>query len=293
MKRDQKMLLLGATGLVGSRLVELLKDQPLLAPSKEELDITKTDQVRSYFRKWRPRAVIHCADFTDVSQAERERGDTSGHCWKVGVEGTRNIVGAAKLWGSYVIFFSTGSVFVGDETKRGPFKETDKPGPKTRLSWHAYCKTVAEKLISSDSAIVRISHPLKKNTGGERLDYLHRMIERYKKGNLYPLFTDQAFPVTWIDDLVSVLTSLLAEKRRGTFHVASPDLVTPYELVRYALQKYLETPLLETTTFTRFIKNPPLPKHRYSQYSALDVRGTEKQLGLHFAKWQEIVDRVL
>ncbi len=293
MERGKSILLIGATGLVGSRLAVLLRDKKLLTPFRSELDIVQKTQVYEYFRKHRPKVVIHCADFTDVSVAEQQRGNKKEICWQVGVNGTRHVVEAAANVGAFVIFLSTGSVFVGTKSNPGPFKETDFPSTEARTGWHAWTKVQAEKLVSPAGAIIRISHPVKPAVVGARLDYLHKMLELYKQGRLYPLFTDQRFPITEIDDLFRVVDMLISTRKSGIFHVASRNLVMPYEFVSYALRKLSDKPQrLISITFAEFIRHCPLPRRRYSQYSALDVSGTEKQLGITFPTWQEIVGRV-
>ena len=91
------ILVTGSEGLVGSRFVELseLKDS-LHLPKEVELDITDKSELKAVFRSFDFRAVVHFAAFTDVAKAEEERGDKYGDCWQVNVEGTRNILDAAK-----------------------------------------------------------------------------------------------------------------------------------------------------------------------------------------------------
>jgi GDP-L-fucose synthase len=58
------VLVTGATGLVGSALVQRLKQRPLgglLAPTRQELDLTDGGQVQAYFREYAPTHVFHPA----------------------------------------------------------------------------------------------------------------------------------------------------------------------------------------------------------------------------------------
>lgn len=283
MKGQLVILLTGASGLVGSGIGR----KEYLTPTHRELDITHKRKVEEYVRKFRPEVIIHAADFTDVSRAEGERGERSGECWRVTVEGTRNIADVARRFGAYVIFFSTGSVFSGTKNNPGPFRETDTTSPLSRLSWHGYAKAVAEQCVLPQGAVIRISHPVSRC---KERDYLHKALRLYAQKKLYPLFTDQFFSITCIDELRPVIRTLIAGKETGIFHVASGNFTTPYELVRFALKQ--KEPKLATTTFSEFIKHVKMPL-RYSQYSALRVEKTQKRLGISFSHWQEIVDRTL
>ena len=57
------ILITGSTGFVGRNLVELFAKNkyPVLAPSKKELDITKSDDVGKYFGNNHIETIVHCA----------------------------------------------------------------------------------------------------------------------------------------------------------------------------------------------------------------------------------------
>ncbi len=288
MSNRQIILITGVSGLVGSRVAQVLScNFNVLTPSRDILDITKADQVSRYVRQNKPRVVIHAAAFTDATAAEKERGDPNGICWKVNVDGTKYLNETAKQIGAYHIFISTGSVFSGTRDNPGPFTEDDEPpSDASKLLWYGWTKRCAEKQV--DGAIIRISHPVKKEGPGVEQDYIHKLLNLYHKGRLYALFTDQFFPITWIDDVARVIEMLIESPRRGVFHVASPDLVSPYELMQYAVSS---RPGLEFTAMKDFLKKTELPR-RFTQYCAIDSGKTEKKLGLHFKSWKETVDRV-
>ncbi len=296
-----KLLMTGATGLVGSRISEVLgRETPsIMLPTREDLDVTDRKHVTEWMADKRPDAVIHLASFTDNDAAERERGDRAGACWRVNVEGTKHIVEASRAVGAYVIHLSTGSVFAGDDDHPGPFTETDATSPLDSLSWYGWTKAVAETFIR-DGAIIRISHPVKKtgifasfrSNETEKLDYLHKLVHLFDEKRLFPLFTDQYIPITFIDDIAIAIKALLENRRKGVFHVVSFDMATPYELARRAIAnaRHVE-PALATTTFDAFIKTAPLPL-RCSKYHAIDGAWSRKTLRLPPRTWREIVDIV-
>lgn len=64
MLKDSKILILGATGLVGSAVVRQLEKQGydnLLTPSSNDVDLLDEDQVLAYFNKNKPEYVFLCA----------------------------------------------------------------------------------------------------------------------------------------------------------------------------------------------------------------------------------------
>jgi GDP-L-fucose synthase len=61
--KDKKILVTGAHGFVGQNLMNLLgkKECNVLMPNKLELDLTKEEEVKSYFFNHRPNIVLHLA----------------------------------------------------------------------------------------------------------------------------------------------------------------------------------------------------------------------------------------
>ncbi|WP_240695328.1 SDR family oxidoreductase [Thermus caldilimi] len=130
------MLLTGGTGRLGQELQRLLPG--LIAPTREEMDITQPEAVDAAFRRYRPEVVVHAAAYTKVDRAEVERE----LCWRVNVVGTRHLVRASQRWGAFFIHISTDYVFEGTQ---GMYAEEDTPGPVR--NYYALTKLVAEEAV--------------------------------------------------------------------------------------------------------------------------------------------------
>ncbi|GAO75694.1 SDR family oxidoreductase [Meiothermus ruber] len=130
------ILLTGGTGRLGTALRELLPE--LIAPSRAELDITDPSSVERAFAKYQPKVVVHAAAYTNVAGAEIEKA----LCWRVNVEGTRNLVRAALGYDPHFVHISTDYVFWGDV---GGYREDDPVGPVR--NYYALSKLVAEEMV--------------------------------------------------------------------------------------------------------------------------------------------------
>ena len=101
MDRMQKLLVTGASGLLGNKIVTLAENsfhvtptdvtEPL-HPNAVKADITDETGISHLFNKVKPDLVIHTASETNVDRCETEKE----RAWKINVEGTRNIAEACQ-----------------------------------------------------------------------------------------------------------------------------------------------------------------------------------------------------
>ncbi len=93
-----KILITGGSGRLGTELKKIWPYE--YYPTRQELDIIKP------VKKGKYSMVIHCAGYTNVAKAEKD-----GDCFKVNVEGTRNLVEA---------YMDTPLVFISSEYASNP-----------------------------------------------------------------------------------------------------------------------------------------------------------------------------
>lgn len=133
---------------MGTELQTLLPD--VFAPASSVLDITDLESVQASLQRQPPDLIVHAAAYTDVSGAETNRAD----CWRVNVEGTRNMVKGALAAGLPLLHISTDYVFYGDT---GGYQEDDPLGMVR--NYYALTKLIAEESVRvlNDHLVVRTS----------------------------------------------------------------------------------------------------------------------------------------
>jgi len=139
----------GGSGRLGSELAPLLPG--IITPGwPDELDVTDPCSVDAVLARWQPEVVVHAAAYTDVAGAEYERA----RCWKVNVDGTRNVMQAVAARGIFLVFLSTDYVFDG---VYGSFREDDPVGPVR--NYYSLTKLVGEAIVRCTPAylIIRTS----------------------------------------------------------------------------------------------------------------------------------------
>ena len=156
---NQRVLVTGASGLVGSRFVELYPNsQDLLTPNLDEFDLAHPGE---YLAKNTPDVILNFAAYTNVSEAEKQRGDKNGSCWQINVEGTRNLVSALSA-NTHLIHISTDMVFSGSATDPGPYSPDHKPETNSqKLTWYGFTKAEAERIVGDRGTIVRLIYPVR------------------------------------------------------------------------------------------------------------------------------------
>ena len=287
----EKILIIGSTGLVGSRFVELSPDLNLLTPTHTEFDLSDLNSIDKYLSVNQPKFIINFAAYTNVGEAEKQTGDKTSPCWQVNVVGTQNLL--KQSTGIPLIHISTDMVFSGSIDDPGPYTENHptESDPK-KLTWYGYSKQQAEALVlSANQTIIRIIYPVRAKFA-QKLDYLRLPLSLYSQGKLYPLFTDQQVSFTFIDELIDVLHQLISSHQSGIFHVSS-DTFNPFDLVTYNLKKLgADTSVVKSSSVVEFLKTQPNP-YRYPVKGGLSAQTTHAKLGLKFRAWQAVVDTMI
>ena len=289
----------GSAGLVGSRFVELFSEKyRFLTPEIDELDITKKTKVSKFIKKEKPDAIVHFAAYTNVGEAEDQGGDKNGLCWKINVNGTRNLVDIIDPQITHFIQISTDYVFPGSKKGPGPYDENHKPASNSKdLTWYGYTKAMAEKTVldklGKKATILRIIYPVRAKYK-LKADYLRKPLELYDQGKLYPMFSDQQVSITFIDEACMVLNKIIEGKIFGTFHASSSNISTPHELISYLIEKTRGVKnAVVSQSIDDFIKKTKLNQSRYPKYGGFKIEKTEKKFGIKFSSWKQIIDKLV
>lgn len=128
----KKLLITGASGFVGSRVVARWRNEyKILAPSHSELDITDRESVDSYFLQHTPDVVVHLAAISNTWYCEQHPDES----YRVNVEGVCNLAAAAARNGVKFIFFSSDQVYNGN-CESGPLSEDVAVAPENVYGRH-------------------------------------------------------------------------------------------------------------------------------------------------------------
>lgn len=257
-----KIIGTGLSGLIGSRVVELLSPQFLFVNASVAMpvDVTKASDVMAYIRQFDAPWIFHFAAATDVDGIEKERGKgTESLAWQVNVIGTQHVVSAARQTGKRVLYLSTDYVFDGTKDR---YTEDDLPAPQ---SWYAHTKYEGEKVIQTlgeSGLILRISNPYRATSAGKS-DWMYKIVDRLVLGQEVVAPSDQLFVPTFIDDIAHAIGILVLLNEHGIYHVVGSECVSPFAAAQKIAKIFLlDAGLIHETSFAEFMKGrAPRPFH--------------------------------
>lgn len=264
------VLITGANGLLGQKLVELLVQEStvdLIATAKGEnrlpnvhgyryvsLDITNADEINTVFDTYQPQVVIHTAAMTNVDTCET---DQTG-CELLNVTAVTYLIDACQKHNTFLCHLSTDFIFDGAD---GPYTEEAIPNP---ISVYGGSKLRAEKLIEASSirwAIARTVLVFGIVSDMSRTNIILWVKKSLEEGKQINVVTDQFRTPTLAEDLAIGCWLISQKEAQGIFNISGSDFLTPYEMAIKTAHFYgLPTDLIkqaDSSTFSQPAKRPP------------------------------------
>jgi dTDP-4-dehydrorhamnose reductase len=227
---NKTVLVTGSTGRLGKEVITVLKEITfLLHPTREELDITKGEQVFLYIKENQPDIIIHLAALVSIRKCEEDRE----LAWKTNVSGTKNLLDACVAFKKqcYFVYMSTPCVFSGEN---GPYNELSIPYPK---HFYGLTKLVAETLL--------LASPLEKKII-LRANFAPKERWQYPKA-----FVDRYSTYLFADDVARAIKEVIEKDVTGILHIIGDKVLSMYELAK------LTTPDIQPMTMADY-NGPPL-----------------------------------
>ncbi|WP_235069834.1 dTDP-4-dehydrorhamnose reductase [Turicibacter sp. TJ11] len=216
-----KILVTGVKGQLGYDVVKALESrgyQPV-GVDREEMDLMNDHMIDNFIMNLKPEAIIHCAAYTAVDQAEEE----VEICYQINAEAVKVIAECAKTLDIPMIYISTDYVF--DGTKASEYVETDIPNPinvygASKLKGEQYVQQLLEKFY-----IVRISWVFGIN-GNNFIKTMQRLGNEHDELNI---IHDQVGSPTYTAHLAPLLVDMIETDQYGIYHATNEGYCSWYE----------------------------------------------------------------
>ncbi len=270
---SMRVAITGANGLLGSGLVRVFGERHTALPlTHAECDITDAAKVCAVVAKNKIQAVVHAAAIPDLDICESD----PVLAFRVNVEGTRNVVKAAREFGATVVYISTDAIFDGE--KRTPYTESDPANPetvygRTKLQAETVVRTLAEYFIFRIPVLF----------GPGKANFISKGLRRLANGEEYEVASDQMGGTLYTLDGARKMMEVMEAKRCGTYHLTNSGACDRLELARHAAT-------LSGLNAERIIGKPSAEMGRRakrSKYAVMEMRALQHAAFTPPRPWQD------
>lgn len=256
-----KILVTGANGLLGQKLIQLLDVDPdveLVATARnylsvtlkrgvfQKLDIENKEEIVHAFFEHKPEVVINTAAMTQVDDCETQKEK----CWSANVTSVELLTEACQWYNTHLVHVSTDFIFDGSH---GPLDETEKPAP---VNYYGESKLAAEEVMKGstiDWSILRTVLVYGITPDMSRSNIVLWVKNSLEQGKKINVVNDQWRTPTLAEDLAMGCYLAAKRKARGIYNISGKDFLSPYDIAMQTAQFFkLDASLIQATDSTQF-----------------------------------------
>jgi dTDP-4-dehydrorhamnose reductase len=270
----RKLLVLGASGLTGYKLIQLAKrrfetygtynSRSIIQYKSEslfKLEVKKEENLRKIFRDIKPDIVVNTIALHNVDYCEFHQEEA----FSVNAKAVGIIANLCNNLGSRLIQISTDFVFDGQQ---GNYSELDVPNPlnvygKSKLEGEVQAKTSASYSIIRPSVIYGWT-PLEMqdltSSSGKPMNFALWALLKMNKGDVLKIVNDQFTTPTLADVLATIVLKLAIRESNALYHAAGTACISRYEFTKKIanMMGYLTTSIkpIKSNFLTQTAKRP-------------------------------------
>lgn len=220
-----KILIIGASGMLGQELARVFKEYKPVVWSREELDITDKDQVQKKISDLKPDLLINAAAYNDVDGAEKNEALAD----KINGLAVGHLAKAICASGGILVHYSTDYVFKGD--KKEGYLESDQPDPQ---SAYARSKYLGEQELQKNTDkfyLIRLSRLYGKPAKSEvaKKSFVDMILDLSRTKKELNVVDEELSSPTYAPDLAVRTKEIIEQKKSfGIYHATNSGACTWY-----------------------------------------------------------------
>lgn len=246
----KKILILGASGNLGTVLSEKFSDLKPLLWDKLDLDLTNTSALASALSISQPSMIINLAAYNNVDLCE-----SSDSQYSLALKLNRDLVEYLANWcllnGAVLIQFSSDYVFSSDDLKYPGFKENSQTCPinrygETKLAGEEKILNLAKQGLNY--YIIRTSKLFgpKANSSEAKPSFFDIMLKLAQDNREIKIINSERSCFTYTPDLAQALRDLIDERpSSGIYHLINSGPATWFEGANYLFKIFKLNPKIK------------------------------------------------
>jgi len=250
-----KILVLGATGLLGTSIERIFEDDKnfkYIGCSHQDIDITNQKKLEKLLKKHKPHYVINTVALIGINFCESNPEKTMN----VNAHSVFNLAKICKKNNIILVQISTHAIFDGKNKK--PYHEKNTANP---LNIYAYSKLVSEYFVKQNLEkyfIFRMPTmygPRRNKT----LGFVDKMINNMKQGKSLKVASDRMDSPSYAFNIANKMKKIIKSKNYGTYHIFDKGMISYYELIFEIAKKIKFKGKIKKAKDSDFISAAPNP----------------------------------
>ena len=230
-----KIVITGSNGQLGCDVIQELSsvDEVYVIPvTRQDCDLSDHESVSNFFSTMDFDALINCAAYTNVEEAETE----VQQCFSVNAKLVSQLAGVCQTKRAKFLQISTDYIF--DGTKKSAYLETDSAAP---LNVYGASKLMGESLAQlycENTMVLRVASLFgKRGASGKGGNFLTTIMKHAIEKGEISVVNDQWMSPTWTGDVAKMILALLDKNAPpGIYHAVNSGIASWYDLAKYACQ---------------------------------------------------------
>jgi dTDP-4-dehydrorhamnose reductase len=304
-----QILLTGKNGQVGQDLQRFLpRLGEVVALDRQQLDLSRFDEIRRVIREIRPALIVNAAAYTAVDLAEKEHSLAQA----INAEAPAIMAEEARRIDAALVHYSTDYVF--DGSLNSPYEETDPTNP---INVYGKTKLAGEQAIR-DSCVHHLIFRTAWLYSTRGKNFLLTILRLASEREELRIVNDQIGAPTWSREIASATAEVLRNffdrtgnvsawaELSGTYHMTAGGETSWFEFAKAILEEAKKQATSPPPWFAEATRGKPLLSRvvtpittaeyptpaRRPAYSVLSNLHTVRTFGIELADWRTQLHRV-